>query len=517
MKKISLVILFAALSAVASASTLYPPIASWSLAGLASKTQRLIASGTLPAAGDAAEGELFLDTTTSPHIIYRKTGAAWVQAGGSGSAGSGVTGTYRFPGLGDDGAEMAISYHNGLVIALTGINPDRTPRYSMLVEYLPGNVTADGDTDWADTSRVVAADECYLYDWGDQGTVNASGELVLLNATTTNILLEFQTSSYPLEKQGTIACRVQIPVATAGKFLFFSSDGENHFNVKPLDASGTIEYTLFDYTHSCIASWPTDYVTAVWTWDTTKARFSFYLDGVQQPLARTATGAYSIILDDLYINGDWEGDDGNNMTLCWFRAWNYEMPARTVAMLTPEPVRGGLVFEALSHNTNSSIGYPVWEDSSLVSTPSTLLASGDDLPEANASDSLYFPAGSGGLVATLASPLALGELTIAIRAKCPADENVAILSVVQGASAPRDIFSTTSAGSFYFTVFPNLFMLSDVNDGLMHTYVVAYSSAAASITLHVDGVDMAINNYGANLPAPPSIGNQIILAPGMLR
>ena len=69
MKKLSLLILFTALSVIASASTLYPPIASWSLAGLASKPQRLIASGTLPAASDAAEGELFLDTTTDPRIL----------------------------------------------------------------------------------------------------------------------------------------------------------------------------------------------------------------------------------------------------------------------------------------------------------------------------------------------------------------------------------------------------------------------------------------------------------------
>jgi hypothetical protein len=85
MKLRILLILSLAVAVMASGSDLYPTPTAWSWGSMASITQRLIASGTvLPPVASASVGELFLDVSAVPYVLYRRAESTWVQVGGSG-------------------------------------------------------------------------------------------------------------------------------------------------------------------------------------------------------------------------------------------------------------------------------------------------------------------------------------------------------------------------------------------------------------------------------------------------
>lgn len=87
MKKLLLALLLLSSSCFAAS----PPV-QWSLAGLASWAQPLIASGAaLPATSTYSTGELFMVFDTASGTIYRLTGGAWTPTGGTGTGGTGTT------------------------------------------------------------------------------------------------------------------------------------------------------------------------------------------------------------------------------------------------------------------------------------------------------------------------------------------------------------------------------------------------------------------------------------------
>lgn len=82
--------LFTSFCLTLPASELYPPPTNWSLGGVSSWSQPLIASGAaLPAVASGAEGDLFILADVASWTTYRHDGSGWVQQVASGSGGGG--------------------------------------------------------------------------------------------------------------------------------------------------------------------------------------------------------------------------------------------------------------------------------------------------------------------------------------------------------------------------------------------------------------------------------------------
>lgn len=145
MKKTLLILTLCCFPAVshATGSTLYPWPTNWSLGGLASWAQPLLASGTLPAAATANVGEIFLDVSvaTAP-ALYVKIGSAWVLiAGGSGSD----------PGLATCGQDLSGTVATATVIAIQGVAASSTaPTDGQVLTYDNANTT------WKPASPAIA-------------------------------------------------------------------------------------------------------------------------------------------------------------------------------------------------------------------------------------------------------------------------------------------------------------------------------------------------------------------------
>lgn len=181
---LSIAALLLPLPSTGGGSTTYPWPTNWSLGGLASWSQPLIASGAaLPATSAADTGDLFITVDGATATLYRMQGGAWATMS-SGTGGSGGTTDHAAP----SNLGYAAAGHTGFAssTSITDVRAEAATVSASLTSHIADTTDPHGATETITSSILVGSgtQDTYLERSGT-GTMTLASYARILPTTAT--------------------------------------------------------------------------------------------------------------------------------------------------------------------------------------------------------------------------------------------------------------------------------------------------------------------------------------------